>query len=152
MEIRDIKQRLSILAVLEHYHLKPDKHQMLKCPFHEDDQPSLKIYTETNTFNCFGCNANGDAIPRWCGFAIRTLFCKNKKIFCGNIKKARHVRAFLFYRTNCFNFFLVINASRKTLTTFLSASGSFSMLLNWFRSSLSAKELSARSSEVPFVK
>nr|WP_321485491.1 CHC2 zinc finger domain-containing protein [uncultured Draconibacterium sp.] len=62
MEIREIKQRLSILTVLNHYNLEPDRHQMLKCPFHEDDQPSLKIYTETNTFNCFGCNTNGDAI------------------------------------------------------------------------------------------
>ena len=62
MEIQEIKQRLSILTVLKHYSLQPDKHSMLKCPFHEDDQPSLKIYTETNTFNCFGCNANGDAI------------------------------------------------------------------------------------------
>ncbi len=62
MEIKEIKQRLSILTVLNHYNLEPDRHQMLKCPFHEDDQPSLKIYTETNTFNCFGCNANGDVI------------------------------------------------------------------------------------------
>lgn len=62
MEIQEIKQRLSILAVLSHYNLQPDRHQMLKCPFHEDDQPSLKIYTETNTFNCFGCGANGDVI------------------------------------------------------------------------------------------
>ena len=62
MEVQEIKSRLSIFTVLNHYNLKPDRHQMLKCPFHEDDQPSLKIYTETNTFNCFGCNANGDAI------------------------------------------------------------------------------------------
>ena len=62
MEIKEIKQRLNILTVLNHYNLKPDRHQMLKCPFHEDEQPSLKIYTETNTFNCFGCNANGDTI------------------------------------------------------------------------------------------
>jgi DNA primase catalytic core len=62
MEIQEIKSRLSILTVLNYYNLEPDRHKMLKCPFHEDDQPSLKIYTETNTFNCFGCNANGDAI------------------------------------------------------------------------------------------
>ena len=54
MEIQEIKSRLSILTVLNHYHLQPDRHQMLKCPFHEDDQPSFKVYTETNTFNCFG--------------------------------------------------------------------------------------------------
>lgn len=62
MEIRDIKQRLSIQRVLNHYHLQPDRNGMLKCPFHEDDTASLKIYPETNTYNCFGCKRNGDAI------------------------------------------------------------------------------------------
>lgn len=62
MEITEIKQRLSILTVLAKYGLKPDKHEMLPCPFHDDKSPSLKIYTETNTFNCFGCGATGDAI------------------------------------------------------------------------------------------
>lgn len=62
MEIPDIKSRLSILAVLKHYGLKPDRNNMLKCPFHEDDQPSMKIYPNTNTFNCFGCGKNGDVI------------------------------------------------------------------------------------------
>jgi hypothetical protein len=38
------------------------------------------------------------------------------------------------------------------LTTSLSRSGIFSMALNWFRSSLSVSELSARSSEVPLVR
>ncbi|WP_409371810.1 CHC2 zinc finger domain-containing protein [Saccharicrinis fermentans] len=38
----------------------PYKNNMLKCPFHADDKPSLKVYPNTNTFNCFGCAANGD--------------------------------------------------------------------------------------------
>lgn len=62
MEIRDIKSHLSILTVLSSYHLKPNRNNMLKCPFHEDKDPSLKVYTNTNTFNCFGCGANGDTI------------------------------------------------------------------------------------------
>jgi len=62
MEIQEIKQRLSILAVLKHYGLQPDKNNMLKCPFHADDTASMKIYPQTNTFNCFGCDKNGDAI------------------------------------------------------------------------------------------
>ncbi len=62
MEIPDIKSRLSIQTVLKYYGLKPDRNSMLKCPFHEDDQPSLKVYPQTNTFNCFGCGKNGDAI------------------------------------------------------------------------------------------
>ncbi|MBN2348461.1 MAG: toprim domain-containing protein [Bacteroidales bacterium] len=63
MEIADIKQKLSILTVLANYNLKPNKHGMLHCPFHENDKnPSLKIYTKTNTFFCFSCGASGDAI------------------------------------------------------------------------------------------
>lgn len=62
MEIKDIKQHLTIQAVLNHYGLQPDKNNMLNCPFHADDKPSMKIYPQTNTFNCFGCGKNGDAI------------------------------------------------------------------------------------------
>lgn len=62
MEIRDIKQKLTIQRVLTHYGLSPDKNGMLKCPFHEDDTASMKIYRDTNTYNCFGCHKNGDAI------------------------------------------------------------------------------------------
>ncbi|HNY37231.1 MAG TPA: CHC2 zinc finger domain-containing protein [Petrotogaceae bacterium] len=62
MEIREIKERLSIETVLNNYNLQPDRHHFLKCPFHGDEDPSLKIYPETNTFNCFGCGAAGDVI------------------------------------------------------------------------------------------
>lgn len=62
MEISDIKQRLSILTVLRHYGIKPDRNNHIKCPFHEDDKPSCRIYPETNTFHCFGCGATGDQI------------------------------------------------------------------------------------------
>ncbi len=62
MEIQEIKQRLSILTVLNHYRLCPDRHHFIKCPFHGDEDPSLKIYLKTNTFNCFGCGAAGDVI------------------------------------------------------------------------------------------
>jgi DNA primase catalytic core len=62
MDISDIKQRLSILTVLQHYNLKPDRNNQIKCPFHEDDKPSCRIYADTNTFHCFGCNATGDQI------------------------------------------------------------------------------------------
>ncbi len=62
MEIQEIKQRLSIETVLKHYGLQANRNHMLKCPFHEEKEPSLKIYPQTNTFNCFGCKANGDVI------------------------------------------------------------------------------------------
>lgn len=34
----------------------------IKCPFHEDKSPSLKIYTNNNRFVCFGCSARGSPI------------------------------------------------------------------------------------------
>lgn len=32
------------------------------CPFHDERTPSFYLYTETNTFICFGCNEKGDVI------------------------------------------------------------------------------------------
>src|ERR1700760_4764002 len=65
MEITDIKKRLPISQVLQHYGLKPDKHDRLLCPFHPDKTPSLQIYPKTNTFCCFSSNCTagtGDQI------------------------------------------------------------------------------------------
>jgi DNA primase len=61
MEIQDIKTNLSIESVLAHYQI-PVKNNHCKCPFHEDDKPSLRIYPETNTYHCFGCGKTGDVI------------------------------------------------------------------------------------------
>ncbi|HKK63087.1 MAG TPA: CHC2 zinc finger domain-containing protein [Bacteroidales bacterium] len=62
MQIPDIKNRLPITKVLAHYNIKPDKNNHIKCPFHQDEKPSCKIYPETGTFHCFGCGATGDQI------------------------------------------------------------------------------------------
>ena len=65
MEITEIKQKLPIRKVLHHYNLTPDKNNMLRCPFHNDKTPSMKIYPETNTWTCFSSNCTagtGDQI------------------------------------------------------------------------------------------
>jgi DNA primase len=65
MEIRQIKEQLTIAQVLDHYHLQANKNQMLCCPFHNDKTPSLQIYPQTNTFCCFSSNCKagtGDVI------------------------------------------------------------------------------------------
>jgi len=56
MELKEIKTLQSIEAVLDHYGLKPDKHDRLLCPFHPDKTPSLQIYPKTNTYCCFSSN------------------------------------------------------------------------------------------------
>ena len=60
MEISEIKQKLPISHVLDHYNHQPDRNNMLRCPFHDDKTASLKIYTSTNSFHCFGCGKSGD--------------------------------------------------------------------------------------------
>ena len=69
MEIPEIKQRLTITEVLNHYNLKPTASGALQCPFHESKPGSrkktLQVYTDTNRYQCFhkDCTAgNGDVI------------------------------------------------------------------------------------------
>ena len=56
MEIAEIIKSLSILTVLEHYNIKPNRNKMICCPFHDDKNPSMQVYAETNTVFCFSCN------------------------------------------------------------------------------------------------
>lgn len=66
MEIKDIKEQLSILTVLNHYGLQPNRNKMLCCPFHDDKNPSMQVYPETNTVHCFSgnCKLTGKAIDQ----------------------------------------------------------------------------------------
>ncbi len=66
MEIQEIKQQLSIIAVLSHYGLKPDRNKRINCPFHNDRTPSMQVYPETNTVFCFSsnCKLHGKAIDQ----------------------------------------------------------------------------------------
>ena len=61
MEISEIKTKLSLASVLNHYGLKP-KNNMLKCPFHSDKTASLQVNLEKNFYNCHACSKTGDVI------------------------------------------------------------------------------------------
>lgn len=60
--IYEIKQKLKINNVLEHYLGQSKKNcgksEWWCCPFHSDKNASLKIYKDR--FKCFGCNEFGD--------------------------------------------------------------------------------------------
>lgn len=64
MDIKDIKNKLTISEVIKYYGLKADKQNRLKCPFHEDKTPSLQLYYKTQTAFCFStnCTTHGKAI------------------------------------------------------------------------------------------
>lgn len=62
MEIAQIKQNLPLANVLQHYNLKQDKNNMLRCPFHEDSTASLQVSFSQNKYKCHGCDKKGDVI------------------------------------------------------------------------------------------
>jgi DNA primase len=62
MEIHFIKQNLSLAQVLGNYNLKPNKNNMLNCPFHEDKTASLQVNLEKNFYKCHACGKKGDQI------------------------------------------------------------------------------------------
>ena len=41
------------------------KHGFMRCPFHADRTPSLKLYSDH--FHCFGCGAHGDVLDLTAG-------------------------------------------------------------------------------------
>ncbi|WP_082891068.1 CHC2 zinc finger domain-containing protein [Chryseobacterium glaciei] len=61
MEITEIKQRLSLSEVLQHYNLEP-KNSMLKCFMHDDKIASLQVNLEKNFYKCHACGKTGDVI------------------------------------------------------------------------------------------
>ena len=60
-KIKKIKENVSMVDVLMLYHIKVYHNNTCKCPFHQDDQPSMQIFPD-NRFRCYGCGAKGDVI------------------------------------------------------------------------------------------
>ncbi|QYS91752.1 toprim domain-containing protein [Flavobacterium covae] len=60
MTIQQLKQTLSLPQLLTHYNLTPNKHKLIKCPFHEDKKASLQI--NEDFYYCHGCAKKGDII------------------------------------------------------------------------------------------
>jgi DNA primase len=64
-KIEALKKNIDLVALIESKGIslkKNGKGYKGLCPFHEDTNPSLSINPETNLWQCFGCNAGGDAI------------------------------------------------------------------------------------------
>ena len=64
-DIEQIKQRNPIEEVMSRHGivlLRRGSHLSGRCPFHDDQNPSLVVYPETRSFYCFGCGASGDVI------------------------------------------------------------------------------------------
>ncbi|MEO8036257.1 MAG: CHC2 zinc finger domain-containing protein, partial [Acidobacteriota bacterium] len=59
-----VKQHVSLPELVSNYiELQAAGAQLVgRCPFHNEKTPSFTIYRSTNTYHCFGCGKNGDAI------------------------------------------------------------------------------------------
>lgn len=58
----EVKNRLDIVQVVCKYGFKPNRNGFIRCPFHAEHTASLKLYTDTNSYYCFGCGEHGDSI------------------------------------------------------------------------------------------
>lgn len=63
--LRKVKETADILALAKAYGLSLEKRgsdHFARCPWHDDDTPSLSLTPGKNLFHCFGCGAKGNAI------------------------------------------------------------------------------------------
>ena len=56
----EVKEKLDITSVIDHYGVKVNRGKQFVCPFHNDHKPSASI--KNDYFYCFVCGAGGDVI------------------------------------------------------------------------------------------
>lgn len=62
-ELLEKVKAIDLRMVMEDLGYKIVQNRRMKCPFHEDDSPSLVIYPPPqNEFHCFGCGKHGDVL------------------------------------------------------------------------------------------
>ena len=54
-----VKQSITTKQAALHYGFKPNRSNLICCPFHQDRTPSMKV---DERYFCFGCGATGDVI------------------------------------------------------------------------------------------
>ena len=58
-DLEIIKNKVNIEELAESFGIHIANHRA-KCPFHNDNTPSLQFYPDSNSFYCFGCGVGGD--------------------------------------------------------------------------------------------
>lgn len=80
-----LKQTVTTRQAAERYGLPVNRSGMVRCPFHEDHNPSMKV---DDRFYCFGCRASGDVIDftaRLFGISLKDAAKKLAEDFGGNL-------------------------------------------------------------------
>lgn len=55
----EVKQNVTVRQAAEMYGLKPNRSGLIRCIFHNDKSPSMKV---DRRYYCFGCGCTGDAV------------------------------------------------------------------------------------------
>ncbi len=55
-----VKNEVTPRMAAERYGLQVSRNGMVRCPFHDDTNPSMKLYDDH--YHCFGCQETGDVI------------------------------------------------------------------------------------------
>lgn len=58
MTSEEIKQLIPMREIVQQYGINIDRKGFCKCPFHNENTPSMKIYKDS--YYCFGCGQSGD--------------------------------------------------------------------------------------------
>ncbi|MFO1186258.1 MAG: CHC2 zinc finger domain-containing protein [Alphaproteobacteria bacterium] len=65
VDFRHVKAHADFGHVLSHYGLKPvgkGSQKSIRCPFHDDKNPSCNVNLNKNVFHCFACGAKGNVL------------------------------------------------------------------------------------------
>ena len=71
ISFESIKENVPVPDAARYYGLNVTHGGMCRCPFHDDKNPSMKLYEDH--FHCFGCGKHGDVIDlvsELCGIPI----------------------------------------------------------------------------------
>ena len=75
-----IKETVTVEQAAEYYGMKIGRNNMICCPFHNDNHPSMKL--NATYYYCFGCGATGDVIQfvanlfgLWCIWTRKLHIC-----------------------------------------------------------------------------
>ena len=55
----EVKKNVTVRQAAELYGLKPNRSGLVRCIFHKDNAPSMKV---DRRYYCFGCGCTGDAV------------------------------------------------------------------------------------------
>lgn len=58
----EIKQRVSMVDMLQQYGIEMDRANFCKCPFHQEKSASFKAYAGDRGYYCYGCHTSGSVI------------------------------------------------------------------------------------------